>query len=66
MIYLQLKTALGQTYSTSFSGTYSNAVSYYLGRVITRQGDNGLEYDAVQECFEVSRPDYEDNYNAQR
>jgi hypothetical protein len=63
MIYLQLKTVLGQTYSTAFSGTYSNAVDYYLGRVVTRQGNNGIEYDAVQECFEVSRPnDQEASY----
>ena len=63
MIYLHIKTVLGQTYSTAFSGTYSNAVDYYLGRVVTRQGNNGIEYDAVQECFEVSRPnDQEASY----
>jgi len=63
MIYLQLKTVLGETYSTAFAGTYSNAVGYYLGRVITRQSAHGVEYDAVQECFEVSRPnDQETSY----
>lgn len=64
MIYLQLKTRQGQTYSTAFAGTYSNAVDYYLGRVITRQGDNGIEYDAVQECFEISRPNDQETDNA--
>ena len=64
MIYLQLKTVLGQTYSTAFAGTYSNAVNYYLGRVVTRQGNNGIEYDAVQECFEISRPNDQETDNA--
>lgn len=60
MIYLQLKTNAGALYSSSFAGTYSNAVDYYLGKKLANKNE------IITEVFETSRPDYEDNYNANR
>lgn len=53
MIALQLKTNTGAIFRTYYNGTYSNAVDYYLGRVITESGANGIEYSAVSEVFEI-------------
>lgn len=59
MIALQLKTNTGAIFRTYFSGTYSNAVNYYLGRVVTQSGANGIEYSAVSEVFEIPSTPYE-------
>ena len=65
MIALQLKTNTGAIFRTYYNGTYSNAVSYYLGRVITQSGANGIEYSAVSEVFEIPTTEPESYYDQQ-
>ena len=65
MITLQLKTNTGAIFRTYYNGTYSNAVDYYLGRVITESGANGIEYSAVSEVFEIPTTEPEPYYEQQ-
>ena len=56
MIRLQLKTANGTLYDTSWpNDDYRAAMDYYLGRIVTAWNDNTrkIDYNLVTEVFEI-------------
>lgn len=67
MIALQLKTNTGATCRAYFNGTYSNAVDYYLGRVLAQGQDiTGQALTAkIVEVFEIPTTKPEPYYEQQ-